>query len=288
MNGLAVYSAGPVANPAGLPPTDNAQFLVKLVELTVNRTGDPEFLTKHRKTLDNALQSIPRREDGLVFIDPDGPKRSPYGFTDCVHKTGAVLFSSILYQESLESIARLCDKAGQGTDAAGYRAEADRVRQALSTLWDQSEGIFLAAIQDCRQPDVWGSAYAVHTGAATDRQARAVSCWLDEHYDEIVWEGMVRHIREPGGWQSLLVDMPVDIFQNGGYWPTPSAWVADSLRITNPAKADRMLLDLLGHMREHGANEWENRDGAVGVREYVASATLPLIALRGGTKPGDP
>ncbi len=286
-DGLAVYSAGPVGNPAGEPPTDNAQFLVKLVELTVNRTGDLDMFRDHRATLEKALNSIPRRGDGLVFIDPNKAKRSPYGFTDCIRKTGAVLFSSILYWEALQSMARLCDKAERREDARRWRREADKVRDALSAFWDEKEGVFLAATEDCRQPDVWGSAYAVYAGAATEKQTLAVARWMDDHYDETVWHGMVRHMREPEGWRSLLTGMQVNTFQNGGYWPTPTAWVVRTLQHVNPERALQTLGDLLMHMREHGVNEWENKGGAVGVRDYVVSATLPLIAVREFEKRGE-
>jgi len=279
-DGQAVYSAGSTENPVGEAPTDNAQFLVKLVEFTVNRTGNVEVFTKHAATLKKAMRSIPRREDGLVFIDPDAPSRSPYGFTDCIRKTGAVLFSSVLYWESAHCMARLYEKVGSGPDALRWRREAKRVRDALRALWDEKEGVFLAATQDCRQPDVWGSAYAVFTEAATEQQGWAIARWLDKHYGEIVWQGMVRHIREPEGWQSLLRPLPANTYQNGGYWPVPGAWVIHTLRRVNPQRASQMLLDLLQHMHEHGVNEWENKNGAVGVRNYVASATLTLIAVR--------
>jgi len=280
MDGRAVYSAGSIENPVGEPPTDNAQFLVKLVELTVNRTGDVELLKKHAATLEKAMRSIPPRDDGLVFIDPNGPGRSPYGFTDGIRKTGAVLFSSVLYWESACCMARLYEKVGQDKEAVRWQGEAKRVRDALGILWDEKEGVFWAATHDCRQPDVWGSAYAVFAGAATQRQARAVAQWIDRHYDEIVWHGMVRHMREPEGWQRLLVPLRLNTYQNGGHWPVPAAWVIRTLRRANPRRASQMLLDLLRHMHEHGVNEWENKDGAVGVRNYPASATLTLIAVR--------
>jgi len=280
LDGRAVYSAGSVGNPVGEPPTDNAQFLVKLVELAVKRTGDAGLFKEHTATLEKAMGSIPRRDDGLVYIDPKGPDRSPYGFTDCIRKTGAVLFSSVLYWESAHCMARLYEKVGRGTESERWRREAKRIRDSLGALWDEKEGVFLAATKECRQPDVWGSAYAVFTGAATEQQTRAIARWLERHYSKMVWQGMVRHVREPEGWQATLRPVRLNTYQNGGYWPVPAAWVIHTLRRVNPQRARGMLLDLLRHMREQGVNEWENKGGAVGVRDYVASATLTLIAVR--------
>lgn len=279
-DGVAVYSAGSPENPVGLSPTDNAQFLVKLVYLTYRRTGDLTLFTRNSITLEKAMMSIPRRDDGLVFIDPKGPKRSPYGFTDCIRKTGGVLFSSILFWEASDCMAGLYSKAGKALEADRWRREAKRVRSALSALWDSKEGVFLAATQDCRQADVWGSAYAVYSGAADAEQRDSIAKWLNKHYGEIVWNGMVRHVREPEGWQSLLTDVPLNTYQNGSYWPTPSAWVIHAIRRVNPERAHGTLVALLRHMREHGVNECENREGAVCVRKYVASATLTLLAVQ--------
>lgn len=280
VGGRPLYAAGPPDMPLGEPPADNSQFLTKLVFLCVERTGNLALFQQHAALLEKTLRAVPRRDDGLVFIDPKGPRRSPYGFTDCVAKTGGLLFTSLLFWEASRCMASLYGRTGNEACAARWASEAERVRQALSDLWDDGEGMFLAATDDCRQVDVWGSAYAVYIGVADDSRSKRIAEWLDRHYGEVVWEGMVRHIREPEGWQRMLTEVGVGTYQNGGFWPVPSAWVIHVLRGVNPERAHAMLADLLSHMREHGVNEWESPQGQVGVREYVTSATLPLIAVR--------
>ncbi len=281
VDGRPLYSAGPPDAPLGEPPTDNSQFLTKLAFLCVKRTGNTRLFDEWSPALEGTLKAVPRSSDGLVFIDPKGPRRSPYGFTDTVGKTGAELFASLLFWEASRCMAELYERTGRDSDAVRWRTEAENVKRGLSVLWDSDEGVFLAATNDCRQPDVWGSAYAVFIGVVDKEQGLRVSQWLDRHYDEIVWQGMIRHIREPEGWRKMLLSTPAGIYQNGAYWPVPTAWFAHALRLTDQAKAQQTLIDLLRHMREHGINEWETPQGQVGVRDYVASATLPLIGVRG-------
>jgi hypothetical protein len=140
------------------------------------------------------MQCLSRRDDGLVFIDPQGPPTSPYGFTDCIGKTGGLLFTSLLFWEASNCMSELYEITGKHSDALRWKAEADKVHKALAELWDEETGTFFAATHDCRQLDVWGSAYSVFIGAASAKQSLKISKWLNEHYDEVVWEGMVRHL----------------------------------------------------------------------------------------------
>jgi len=282
VKGNAYYKPGPRDHPFAEPPTDNAQFLVGLVRDVVERTGDSSFFQEHAPTLEKTMKSIPRREDGLVFIDPELPDRSPFGFTDTVKKTGAVLFSSLLYREASEAMAAMYRLLGRREDASRWGKEARRLEKALDVFWDEEEGIFMAATGMSRQPDVWGSAYAVFSGAASEEQAEYIAEWLDTNFDLIVWRGMVRHLPEPEGWEGSLGDtVPLGRYQNGGYWPAATSWVAHAVRRVNPDRASQMILNLLRQFNRFAVFEWTHRNQFSGVgRNYVVSITMPLIAVR--------
>lgn len=110
-DGVPVYYPGPDDAPlATAPPTDNAQFIVKLLAGYVDLSGNLDVFLARREKLYDAMESIPRSNDGLVYIDPNRP-RSPYGFTDTIAKTGNVLFSSLLYWEACQRLANLCAEA---------------------------------------------------------------------------------------------------------------------------------------------------------------------------------
>jgi len=69
-------------------------------------------------------------------------------------------------------------------------------------------------------------------------------------------------------------------YQNGGYWATPLPWVMEALARVDPALAARTFCDAVDDFRAEGdINEWVN-DGTRGVRDYNASAAMPLAGAR--------
>lgn len=74
--------------------------------------------------------------------------------------------------------------------------------------------------------------------------------------------------------QGVLSD--VGRYQDGGYWATPLAWFMEALGHVDPALAARTFCDAVADFQAQGdLNEWIN-DGARGVRDYNASAAMPL------------
>ena len=96
------------------------------------------------------------------------------------------------------------------------------------------------------------------------------------HCDQIVQHGQVRHL--PGGvyWEE---GCGRDQYQNGGYWATPVGWFVYTLDLADHGLADRTVLDMVDHFKQHGACEWiigESRQ----LPNYLASAALPLDGIR--------
>lgn len=261
------------------PPTDNSQFMVKLAYQYYRLTGDLSLFTQYKKELVRGMEFVPRSPaTRLVYIAPDRP-HSPYGFTDTVMKTGDLLFSSLLYFEAADNLAELFQAAGDDVNARRWEAEAAAIRRDLQTLYDSESGMFFAASVDNRQIDIWGSAYAVFIGAATPDQARGVAKYLKDHYAEVIRRGQVRHIAGGSFWQKALA--APGTYQNGAYWATPTGWVVYALSKVDPDLARRTIIDMVRDFRLNGVNEAFNNDnGYVGVRKYVASATLPLQGVR--------
>ncbi|MEM3079443.1 MAG: hypothetical protein QXF21_03915 [Thermoproteota archaeon] len=256
------------------PPTDNPQFTVKIAWEIWRSYGDvsPFILTASR--LEKALGSLPlSRNADLIWINPDSP-HSPYGFTDCVAKTGEELFSSLLLYEAHVKMAGLYGVVGKTEEATIHEAQAAKVKSSLEKLWS-GEGYFFASTVDCRQPDVWGSAYSVWVGAVDDRRALEISRWLSSHFDRIVKWGQVRHLPEPLVWEKTLVEMKPGTYQNGAYWGTATGWVAYAISLTNFQLAERMLIDLVEFCESEG-KAWEcvNLDYRK-CPDYVATLACP-------------
>ena len=276
VDGVAVYSAGPVDNPLGDPPTDNSQFVVSLVYDYVKRTGDHDFARQWFDALRRALDFTPRDANGLVFIPPEQP-HSPYGFTDTIAKTGALLFSSLLYWKACREMAQLCQWCVE--DDAPYLQRADQIAGAMDILWDDDAGAYRAATHDCNQIDVWGCAFAVYIGFTQGERRQRLLHFLRDHYDDYVYRGQVRHLLGNETWERTLIPVAPGTYQNGAYWATASGWVLYALAQIDEPLASRMLDDLMTDFQTHGIFECVNI-GYEKLDHYVASVVNPLGALR--------
>lgn len=263
------------------PPTDNSQFLVKQAYDYYRLTGDLSLFEAHAQALVRAMRAVPRSPtSSLVYITPEAP-HSGYGFTDSVGKTGEELFSSLLYVEAARDLAAMFRASGDPSDADTWEAEAEAVRRDVQRLRDPATGMFFAASVDDRQIDVWGSAYAAYIGAIPDAQADAVGRYLTRNYDGLVHRGQVRHLPAGTYWNRMLFPFPPGTYQNGGYWATPSGWVASAIARIDRRLARKMLIDLVRDFQANGVSEaFNDANGYRGADRYVASATAPLPAAR--------
>ena len=227
-NGVPVYRPG-YDSMGEHPVADGSQFTVGVAFHTWSRARDAVLLSEVLDPLLRTMAAVPRRsDDGLVFIDPGHDwDRCPYGFTDTVRKSGAVLFSSLLYVQACRQLSEMLEAAGRNAESHRWRAQAERVGSSVRRIfWYPDVGLFRAATVRCREPDIWGSAFAVYLGVADGDQSLAVARSFRAQYDQIVQDGQIRHL--PGGvyWEWAG---PRDEYQNGGYWatPTPDARSAD-------------------------------------------------------------
>jgi hypothetical protein len=261
------------------PVADGSQFTVGVAWHTWQRTKDANLLDEILDPLGRTMRAVPRDPDsGLVFIKP-GPEwdRCPFGFTDTVRKEGEVLFCSLLYVQASRQLADLLSAGGREAEARDWRKESMRVVASIRrTFWDENLGLFRAATVTCREPDIWGSAFAVYLGVADKSQSLAVARRLKTHYREIVRHGQLRHL--PGGvfWEKARAR---DEYQNGAYWATPVGWFVYTLDLVDSELADETILAMVAHFKAHGACEWINREKRV-LPNYLASAALPLAGIR--------
>ncbi len=279
LDGTPIYMPG-YGTMGSNPVADGSQFTVAVAWHTFRRLGDPALLERVVdgeplvERLVAAMNAVPRSPNGLVFIDPALEwDRAPYGFTDTVRKQGEVLFSSLLDVQAARQLGDLLEASGRTTDAATWRSHGDAVSEAIrSTFWDPAVGLFRAATDQCREHDIWGSAFAVHLGVATAPQADAVAVCFRDHYAEIVQAGQVRHL--PGGtyWE---VAGPRDTYQNGACWPVATGWFAAALARVDQGLADATFVAMVDDFRARGVNEWVI-GSSIGVPGYTASATVPL------------
>ncbi|MGA2502018.1 MAG: hypothetical protein ABSH20_30110 [Tepidisphaeraceae bacterium] len=276
-NGTPVYQPG-YGSMGENPVADGSQFTVSLAWHTYRRLHEPALLDSAIGPLVRTMEAIPRNpQTGLVHIRPGGWDRCPYGFTDSVRQQGDVLFCSLLLIQADRQLADLVKAAGHPAEARKYLEEADKlVPAAQKAFWDEKLGLFRAATVKCREPDLWGSAFAVYLGATTQTQSLRVAGYFKDHYTEIVQRGQLRHL--PGGvyWETACAK---DTYQNGGYWATPVGWFICTLDLVDPKLADQTLIDLVQDFQKRGVTEWVHNDHTA-IPNYLASATMPLAGAR--------
>ncbi len=261
------------------PVVDGVPFTVAVAWHTHRRLRDRQFLTQIIDRLIKTMEAVPRNpKTGLVHIKPEGWDRCPYGFTDTVRKQGDELFTSLLFIQAARQLADLLKVVGRKEEAGKWQDLADRlVPTVTQVLWDERLGLFRAATLKCREPDLWGSAFPVSLGVAGHEQSLRIARYFKEHYGEVVQRGQLRHL--PGGmyWE---VACPRDSYQNGGYWATPVGWFVCTLDLVDARLADQTILDLVQDFQKRGVTEWVRGDRQA-VRNYIASATMPLAGGRG-------
>jgi hypothetical protein len=276
-NGTSIYQPG-YGSMGENPVADGGQFTVSLAWHTYQRLHDPALLDSMIGPLVRTMEAVPRNpRTGLVHIRPGGWDRCPYGFMDSVRQQGDVLFCSLLLIQADGQLADLLKAAGRPDDARGWLEEAQKLVLAVrKTFWDEKLGLFRAATEKCREPDLWGSAFAVYLGVTTPAQSLRVAGYFKEHYGQIVQHGQLRHLPTGEYWESACAK---DTYQNGGYWATPVGWFICTLDLIDPKLADQTLVDLVRDFQRRGVTEWVHDDHTA-IANYVASATMPLAGAR--------
>lgn len=264
------------------PVADGSQFAVDVAWYTYHKTHNRQLMAETVDRLIRGMRAVPRDPtNGLVYIQPGATQdRCPYGFTDTIRKQGDVLFCSLLYVQASRQLGDLLAAVGRPQEARAWRQQARQVSRAIRRVfWDANLGLFQAATVVCRQPDLWGSAFAVYLGVANRTQAQAVARYFQAHYHEIIQRGQLRDL--PGGmnWEATMGTKP-GTYQNGGYWATPVGWFVVTLNRVDPTLARQTVIDLVQEFIKTGdEKEWINH-GQAGVSHYLASATLPLAGIR--------
>jgi hypothetical protein len=90
-------------------------------------------------------------------------------------------------------------------------------------------------------------------------------------------KGQVRHLLTYSTWQSTFEFRPEGVYQNGGYWATPLAWLVPVLARRDPALAQRTLWECLADFRQRGIHEWVN--GGVTVLPDFFNSAISVYSL---------
>ncbi len=278
-DGTPIYKPG-FGTMGKKPVADGSQFTINIAWHTYRKTRDKNFLKTIIDKLIKTMHAIPRNpETGLVHITPGKEQeRCPYGFTDTIEKQGDVLFSSLLFIQAARRLSDLLNELGRTKEASYWKNENGKVARMVSTIfWDTETGLMRAATVQCREHDIWGSAFAVYLNVANAEQQKAIAGYFKRHYDELVQKGQIRHL--PGNVYWEKTNCKKNTYQNGAYWATPAGWFVYTLAMADERLARQTVIDMVSDFKKHGACEW-----IFGEKHrlpcYLASAALPLSGIR--------
>lgn len=254
-DGTVGYSAGDLNTPAGKANLDNCAFIVIAVDRAMGKLREEgreeeaeAFFKKWEAAMARGLAAVPRDGEGsgLIYNDPTQP-HSPYGFTDCICKTGLLMKESLLLWRAYGIMEKWQTAYGLNADTASVNRQLIE-ENLVDTFWDEENGMLHAATQDCDQIDVWGSCYAVSIGfPLTAAQKEAIADYLAENYEGLVQCGQIRHTAPGTYWDRLLSGVDRDTYQNGGYWGTPTGWFIQAIQEKYPALAAVTLQDVISY-----------------------------------------
>jgi hypothetical protein len=192
---------------------------------------------------------------------------------------------------------QICRGLGIRSRISKYVEAQRQIRANVAkTFSDPAIGGWLRASTGLsKQPDVWGTLYALELGVLDGKSAKAARETIAEAVRSgmITFEGGVRHVpknfdfNSATAWERSIT--PVNVYQNGGYWHTASGWLIAALWDEDRALALQIFNEMIAHLRAqdfrkgpgHGA-PWEVfGPNAAAMRNpvYMASVALPCSVL---------
>ncbi len=287
-----------------LPPMDDHYEFVHMGYCLFRATGKADFLREEvngRRIIDRlaAAFEVPRAdgETGLA-VTGDADRAVGFGFCDAIYLTGKLLFPSLLRYRAAGELAELREALGDRDRVRQYRDIQQRIVRHLVPVFgdaDRIGGWLRAATEVGRQPDVWGTLFALHLGALDGAAAgRAVQTVADAvRKKTIVFEAAVRHVptdqdASPKSAWERTAGVTLNTYQNGAYWHTPTGWLIEAVRRRDPDLASRLFDRYVEHLRRNDFRlgpgheaPWEclapNGYAQNGV--YMTSVTLPWSVL---------
>lgn len=145
------------------------------------------------------------------------------------------------------------------------------------------------------QPDIWATALAVHFGLLEGDAAMQISTLFAHAYKagSLSYKGNIRHIlttddfNENTAWEISL--SPKNLYQNGAYWGTPTGWVVNAIKLSDPGSAAALAREYIDELTENDFRKGEtfgapyecfNPSGYNQNPVYLTSVACPLVVFR--------
>ncbi len=280
-----------------LPPADDHYEFIHLAYRLWRQTKDTSFLHESvgglemMTRLKNAF-SAPTVDSATGLFQTDDARRAVgFGFCDAVQMSGKLLMPSLLRWRAAGELLEM-------TREEHYRDVQRNIERSIGEAFrDSRSGWLLAATEACRQPDVWGTLYALHLGLLDKGVSNAATDTVSESVRKgtILLDGAVRHVptdrdfSASTAWERSVA--PKGSYQNGAYWHTPTGWLLSALREIDSELFRQVRDSFVQHMRKFDYRRSGDRGGApwecIGLDgehrqnpAYLSSIALPYSILK--------
>lgn len=302
------YSSGP--DQGGgiwgvLPPIDDHYYFIHAGHYIHQAYPDKSILAVKEKGM-TVLERMRKafdasgvdKQTGLAATSDDR-RAVGFGFCDTIAKAGSLLFCSLLRWRAAIQLSAMCQAAGDEADAKKYQSIASQIQENIPKVFCDPENIggwLRAATVSCRQPDVWGTLFALELGVLDDETAMRARQTIADAVERgtIEYLSGVRHVptdhdfNAGTAWERAAA--PLNRYQNGAYWHTPTGWLINAVRPVSAPMSDKLFKAYIEHLRVEDFRQgpqkgapWEcfHKEGqGYQTPVYKTSVTLPYGALK--------
>ncbi|MBP1994497.1 hypothetical protein [Paenibacillus eucommiae] len=285
------------------PPYCDQFYFIEMAHFYIKTTGNQRILMEMwegiplLERLEGAFLVPAAEPDTGIVYSALKPRAVNFGFVDSIIQTGSLLFSTLLKYRSSILMAEIMELCGQADQAEMYIRISRQIRHHVPLVFGSDSGWLLAATEYGRQPDVWGTAYAIYLDLLEDLPYEAALAAILDGYRKgtTCLKGNVRHVptdadaSKESVWEKKTAEYPINTYQNGAYWGTPAGWYMYALSLTDPDASQEMFEAYVDGMLEEdyrkqgwGGAPWEciHHDGNYrqnGV--YMTSVATPYGVL---------
>ena len=287
------------------PPYDDQFYFIHMAYNYVKATSNYEILQREINNitlidrLETAFKVAPSRLDNHIVYTTWDYRGVDFGFRDVITITGDLCITSILKFRASNELAEIFEKSGEKTQAAYYRAIAERIKTAIPDLFMDQRGMLRASTGKSNQADVWSTGLAVYLnileGDNMDKACRFLADAYLKGY--LSCNGNIRHILTiddfsgTTAWEASLAKK--NTYQNGAYWGTPTGWICFAIAKADFTLAQKLANEYIDDLRKNDFRKG-GESGAPyecfhpsGYRQnpvYMTTVTCPFIVFVGMLK----